>query len=45
MVTPASPVLLPNPLTAMAYLPPALADEFQITSYVYIASVRVSIST
>lgn len=37
-------MLLPNPLTPLAFLPPALADEFQVTSYVNVASLAVSIN-
>lgn len=35
---------LPNPFTPLAYLPPAQADEFQVTGYVCIASLGVGIS-
>lgn len=37
-------MFLPNPDTTLAYLPPAVANELQVTGYVYVASLGVSAS-
>jgi hypothetical protein len=33
---------LPNPFTPLAFLPPALADKYQVVIYVYVATMAVS---
>jgi len=33
---------LPNPLTPLAFLPPVLANQFQISGFVVVAGLSVS---
>lgn len=36
---------LPNPHTPLAFLPPIIADQFQISCYVNVAGLSVSAAT
>lgn len=36
------PSTLPNPYTPLAFLPPEIADEYQILGYVYVGTLAVS---
>lgn len=36
-----APLLLPNPETPLAWLPPDIADQFQASGYVYVGTLGV----